>query len=481
MSDTIESGTTAAVHLKGANGTKSDGSSGTSLSDEYYKSRLSNMAKNRPREGIRACLHLERTPGIISLLAGKPHTSTFPFTDLKFTFRDPSDPESELPVELTPAELQEGLQYGPTTGVPALVDWLYGLQEKAHGRSKNEGWQLSVGNGSQDLIYKAVTALINPGDVVLMEAPVYAGVIPVFSSLHCEIIEVETDAHGIKTDSLRAIYENWPESKPKPKVLYTIPYGSNPTGATATLERRLEVLALAREHEFFILEGKTYNQPGMQNDLPSSFPDDPYHFLYYGPSPRPSSYFSLDRDQPQRGWVVRFDSLSKVLSSGIRIGFVSGPETIVQAMDDHTMTANLQPNSLSQILALALLKRWGYDGFFGHTTRVAEFYRKKRDVFQEAMLRHLSDVAEWSVPEAGMFMWFRLLVDADGNADEGDSNEVIRTTALECGVLALPGTMFYPNGRKTAYVRASFSQLEPQDVDEALRRLRKAILDSRQS
>ena len=70
------------------------------------------------------------------------------------------------------------------------------------------------------------------------------------------------------------------------------------------------------------------------------------------------------------------------------------------------MTANLQPNSLSQILALALLKRWGYDGFFGHTTRVAEFYRKKRDVFQEAMLRHLSDVAEWSVPEAGMFMWY---------------------------------------------------------------------------
>ena len=76
---------------------------------------------------------------------------------------------------------------------------------------------------------------------------------------------------------------------------------------------------------------------------------------------------------------------------------------------------------------------------------------------------------------------FRLLVDADGNDDEGDSNEVIRTTALERGVLALPGTMFYPNGRKTAYVRASFSQLEPQDVDEALRRLREAILDSRQS
>lgn len=103
---------------------------------------------------VRACLHLESTPGIISLLAGKPHTSTFPFTSLNFTFRDPSDPESEVPVALTPAELHEGLQYGPTVGIRALVEWLYGLQERAHGRKKGEGWHLSVGNWSQDLIYK---------------------------------------------------------------------------------------------------------------------------------------------------------------------------------------------------------------------------------------------------------------------------------------------------------------------------------------
>ncbi|KAJ3559075.1 hypothetical protein NM688_g564 [Phlebia brevispora] len=390
------------------------------LSEEYYLSRLSVMAKNRTHDEIRSCLHLEQRPGLISMLAGKPHTSTFPFTSLNFTFRDPADPASELPVSLSQEELELGLQYSPTVGIPALVEWCYGLQEIAHGRRKGEGWKLSIGNGSQDLIYKAVTALVNPGDSKHELSERVSGTTPMFQTLQCDIVEVETDAHGIRSDSLRHILENWPASKPKPKVLYTVPYGSNPTGATATLDRRLEVLALAREHEFFILE------------------DDPYHFLYYGPMPRPPSYFALERDQPQTGWVIRFDSLSKVLSSGIRVGFVSGPEVIVQAMNDHSTVANLQPNSLAQVLALSLLSRWGYQGFLEHTAHVAEFYKKKRDAFQAAMLRHLSGIAEWSMPEAGMFMWFKLLIDTDDGA-EGDSNSVIRTTALERGVLALPG------------------------------------------
>ena len=93
---------------------------------------------------------------MLSLLAGKPHTSTFPFASLNFTFRDPADPESELPVELTQDELQTGLQYGPTSGVPELLEWVYGFQELVHGRKRTEGWEVSIGNGSQDLMYKVM-------------------------------------------------------------------------------------------------------------------------------------------------------------------------------------------------------------------------------------------------------------------------------------------------------------------------------------
>jgi len=427
------------------------------LPEEFYGQFLSELAINRTDDAIRALMPLENRPGLISLLVGKPNTASFPITSLSFTAQDPNDPAKDIPIQLTPEELELGLQYSATAGIPQLVDWLYELQEVVHGRKQGEGWKLSVGNGSQDLIYKAVTSFINPGDPVFLEAPI--GVIPLFQTIRCDMYEVETDAKGICSHKLREMLENWPASKPKPKVLYTVPYGCNPTGMTATVERRREVLDLAREHNFIILE------------------DDPYYYVYYGIAARPPSYFFLEREQPDVGRVIRFDSLSKVLSSGMRLGFASGPATLMRAIDRHSTNANLQPNSLAQVLAVSILSRWGHDGFLTHTERVSEFYRAKRDVFEDALRRHLTGLVEWSTPESGMFMWFKLLLTED--AGGGDSEAAIRTHAFERGVLALPGTVFLPSGRKTAYCRASFSLLEPDQVDEALRRLKEAILDAR--
>jgi len=165
----------------------------------------------------------------------------------------PSAPDLKL--ELTQDELNSALQYTFTNGLSELREWLIDWQTFQHGRQRGEGWTVSIGAGSQDLIFKAANALLNPGDSILIETPVYAGTLPVIMQLGCEMIEVETDDDGIRDDVLRTILENWPPSKPKPKALYTIPYGSNPTGKTATLERRLGVLALSREHDFLILEG----------------------------------------------------------------------------------------------------------------------------------------------------------------------------------------------------------------------------------
>ncbi|KAJ2917353.1 hypothetical protein MD484_g3074, partial [Candolleomyces efflorescens] len=283
-----------------------------------------------------------------------------------------------------------------------LLDWLFGLQEYFHGRKRDEGWRISVGSGSQDLIYKAVNALVNPGDPVLVESPVYAwvltigGVLPMFSNLDCEQI------------------------------------------------------------------------------------DDPYYYLYYGKEPRYPSYFALERTElPQVGRVLRFDSFSKILSAGMRIGFASGPEPLLRSIDMDTATSNLQSSSLTQAIATTLLKAWGYDGFSAHTDHVADFYRQKRDIFENAMKKHLKGLAEWDTPEAGMFFWFKLVL-SDDNLEEGDSRAVIETTAFNRGVLALPGTAFLPNGRKTAYVRAAFSLTPEEDVDIAVGRLREAILDAKE-
>ncbi|OSD06618.1 PLP-dependent transferase [Trametes coccinea BRFM310] len=434
-----------------------------SLPTEFYADFLSATAKARKPSPIRGLYPLESRPGMISLLAGKPNSATFPLTSVQIKARAPGEPDKELTTEIAGKALQEGLQYGPTAGLPNLCEWIYGLQEREHGRGKGEGWRVSVGSGSQDVIHKAILALVNPGEPVLVESPVYAGILPTFESLNCEFVVVPTDAQGIQSSSLRSTLENWPASKSKPKVLYTVPYGGNPTGMTASKERRQEVLTLAREHNFLILE------------------DDPYYYLYFGSAPRPPSYFSLEREQPEVGRVIRFDSLSKILSSGLRIGFACGPEAIMTAIDMHTAVANLQTSSLTQAITFALLDSWGYDNFKTHTHAVSQFYKGKRDVFERFMKQYLDGLAEWDTPEAGMFFWFKLLLKAPGveGAEEEDSESLIRTKALEKGVLALPGTVFLPDGGKTAYVRAAFSLLDESDVEEAIKRLRNVVLEAR--
>jgi tryptophan aminotransferase len=153
--------------------------------------------------------------------------------------------------------------------------------------------------------------------------------------------------------------------------------------------------------------------------------------MYFGTSPRIASYFMLEAQIGDRsvGRVLRFDSFSKILSSGIRIGFVTGPTPILDAIDRHvssctnrsiipllpfpdwlhihaqTAVANLQSSSFSQAIILTLLRSWGRQGFLTHVQNVAAFYRAKRDVFEAAMRRHLHDIAEWNTPEAGMFFW----------------------------------------------------------------------------
>jgi len=160
-------------------------------------------------------------------------------------------------------------------------------------------WRVTVGGGCQDLLFKAFGSLFNPGDSILVETPVYAGVISQFITLDVEQVEVQVDSQGVSPESLREVMDHWPTGKPKPKAIYLVPVGSNPTGCSSTTERKLEILEICVKHGLLILE------------------DDPYYFLAEDRRP---SYFELEtRVVRQGGYVVRFDSFSKVLSSGMRL------------------------------------------------------------------------------------------------------------------------------------------------------------------
>jgi len=429
------------------------------LPAEYYNRFLSRAASDLKLNAIGALSPLGRSPGVLSLLVGKPNETEFPFTSVSLSAISPNDPSQEVAATLTSSALKEALQYSPSDGLPKTKEWILGLQEYLHKRKNGEGWTVTVGVGSHDLLYKAVMVLINHGDSILIESPGFPGIIPVFASLHCEQIEVGTDSMGLNPASLRETFENWPAAKPKPKLLYTVPYGSNPGGTTTTTQRRREILALARKHDFLILE------------------DDPYYWLYYKDDERPHSYFQLELGLTEVGRVLRFDSFSKIISPGMRLGWASGPGPLINAINVQSGSSNLQPPALTQAVLLALVERWGYGGFETFTRKVSSIYRVKRDMFDKALQMHLGDMAEWSKPESGLFFWVRLLLDPN---DDGESDtEKLVSKGIQNGVLVLPGSCAFPSGKKSAHVRLSFSLLSEEMVHEALRRLRAAIVSER--
>ncbi|KAJ3049550.1 hypothetical protein HK097_009467 [Rhizophlyctis rosea] len=383
---------------------------------------------------------------MISLGGGNPNPGTFPYRSMTFTLQT-----GEV-IEVSEADMQKALQYSPTNGLPDFVAWLKSLQITEH-KPPYENFELCVGNGSQDVLTKACETafemLIAEGDYLLIESPAYVGSLAFLKPLSCQFVEVATDAEGLNPDVLENVLATWPDASTRPKVLYTVPIGGNPTGTSTTLERKKRIYEIAKRYDIIILE------------------DDPYYYLQFGAT-RTASYFSMDVDRR----VLRFDSLSKILSAGVRIGWVTGPAPLIERIVLHGQTTNLHPSGVSQILVYSLLKRWDIGGFISHADSVARFYATKRDVFLESANRHLTGLAKWTPPDAGMFFWIELLRIAD-------SSDLIKTKAMEKKVLLVPGFEFFPNPRKTPYVRASFSTATPQEIDEAVSRLAELVKEAR--
>ncbi|KAI8384034.1 pyridoxal phosphate-dependent transferase [Blakeslea trispora] len=409
-----------------------------------YSKHISEASKARNPSAIRALMPYMNRKDIISLGAGQPNPATFPFASMSITLKTGEH------IQLDDDLFNRALSYDLTAGQPGLNAWLCELQRLEH-RPPVE-FDLSIGAGSQDLLTKALEMMTNPGEALLVENPTYTGALSFLDNLDCTLADVATDDLGIVPESLEAMLANWPESnptrnknQPRPHCLYTIPSGGNPTGVTASLERKKAVYAICSKYDIMILE------------------DDAYYYLQF--DTRIPSYLSLDTD----GRVLRCDSMSKILSSGLRLGWITGPKPLIERINMHTMVTNLQPSGVPQAMVYALLETWGHSGFFAHVDRVADFYREKRDQFCECLTRHLKGRAEWAMPTAGMFVWLKLL----GGIE--DSYDLVMNKVIKENVLAIPGLAFMPQKNKNPYVRVSFSNVTKEDMDEALRRLASVI------
>ncbi|KAF8937113.1 pyridoxal phosphate-dependent transferase [Dissophora ornata] len=400
-----------------------------------YQHYLSESSKARKPSAIRRLIPLTKLPGMISLGAGAPNAGLFPFEGISISLKNGESLQVDSNV------LAESLTYGPSDGIPQLNSWLKELQRLQHAPPCE--FALSIGTGSQDLVTKALQMLISDGDNVLFESPGYVGVIAFLRHQPCNLVDVELDSHGVVPAKLREQLESWPADKRKPKMLYTVPVGGNPTGVSQTLERKKEIYEIAREHNLLILE------------------DDPYYYLQYGE--KVPSYFSMDVD----GRVLRFDSMSKILSSGLRVGWATGPAELINVMNLVTQTSNLQPSSVAQAITYTLVQSWGHQAFYEHTLKVAAFYKERCQLFCKYARKHLAGLADWVEPDAGMFVWFYL-------KGIEDSFDLILTKAVEKRVLLVPGIEFYCDPKESGpsqFVRASFSNVTEEDMDLGLERL----------
>ncbi|XP_056614169.1 kynurenine/alpha-aminoadipate aminotransferase, mitochondrial [Triplophysa dalaica] len=422
-----------------------------------YARFLTAVSAARKPSPIRLLTELQQRspPSLISLAGGAPNPNTFPFQSARIKVKGGDD------VVFDETVMKRALQYSGSYGIPELVSWMKNLQKSLHNPptasySPEKGqMELCVTTGSQEGLCKIFEMLVNPGDNVLLDAPTYSGTLAALQPLGCNIINVPSDQYGMIPKGLRDVLAQWdPVDVQKtvstvPRLLYTIPNGGNPTGASMTLERKQEVYELARKYDLLIIE------------------DDPYYFLQFE-KPWAPTFLSMDLD----GRVLRTDSFSKILSSGLRVGFVTGPKPLVDRVVLHIQASTMHTSTFTQLMISQLLHSWGQDGFLKHIDGVIEFYRCQRNAILFSADKWLKDVAEWHPPMAGMFLWIKL-------KDIKDTQQLIMERALEKEVLLVPGGAFNINSSDPSpYVRAAFSLSTPQQIDEAFRRLADLIKDA---
>jgi 2-aminoadipate transaminase len=364
-------------------------------------------------------------PGMISLAGGLPYTAAFP---------------PELLVELTEEIARDGcaeaLQYGPTEGFVETKECIVEVMA-AEGMAPDTE-DLIVTTGGQQAIDLITKTLVDPGDAVVCEAPTYPGAVPTFCSYEADVHQVSTDEDGMRIDELEGLLGALAREGRRPKFIYSVPSFQNPAGVTLSEERRRRLVEVAREHEVLIVE------------------DNPYGLLRYDGEPQ-STLYSLDGGD----YVLYVGTLSKILSPGIRIGWVAAPPPVLEKIGLGKQAADLCTSTLTQYF---VREYFGEGRWREYIADLVEIYRDRRDAMLDALERHFPPQAEWSHPEGGLFLWATL-------PDYIDTTDLL-AKALRENVAFVPGRAAYADGvRGASSMRLNFSGSDEDELREGVRRI----------
>ncbi len=399
-----------------------------------YTRFFSSISLELRASDVRELLKLTEGKKIISFAGGLPDPRIFPKNEL-----------AEIARQVVEERGEQALQYSPTPGVGEFREEL-GRFLNSKGVKVGDEDALVVTTGSQEALYLAALALVEPGDTVFMEEPGYLAAINLFKALKADLVPVPVDDDGMDTDALEEKVKAAKREGRRLKLVYVNPTSNNPNGTTMPDDRRKHLLEIASKYDLLIIE------------------DDPYSYFTFDDSIKFTHIKTLDGE----GRVLYLGTFSKILVPGLRLGWVAGPEPVVAKIELVKQVVDLHSSTLSQYIALEAIRR----GIVDRVISMAKsLYRRKRDLMLEALEIHMKGVASWTKPVGGFFIFLKV---------KGVDMRRLLFKAVERGVAYVPGDAFYitpGRGRNTA--RLSYSFVREDEIEEGIKMLSETIKEER--
>jgi 2-aminoadipate transaminase len=397
---------------------------------ERYAGLFAARTKVMRSSAMRDLMAITARPEVISLAGGLPDTSTFP----------PQSFAAQM-TRIAQESAAEALQYGPTEGFEETKDCILEVMG-AEGMLPDPN-DIIVTTGGQQAIDLVCKTLVDPGDVVICEAPTYPGAVPVFCSYQADVVQVECDENGMRVEELEQLLERLRAAGRRPKFIYSVPSFQNPAGVTMSLERRRRLVELAQLHELLVVE------------------DNPYGLLRYGGEPMPPLY-QLDGGD----FVVYIGTFSKILSPGIRLGWAVAPPPVMEKIVLGKQAADLCTSTLTQYFVREYFAEGRWKQYVGELVQI---YRGRRDTMIAALREHFPAAATWTEPQGGLFIWATL----PDYIDTGD----LLAKALRADVAFVPGQAAYIDERGRNSMRLNFSGVDEAEIREGIRRIGAVIAE----
>jgi DNA-binding transcriptional MocR family regulator len=394
--------------------------------DPYFD-QYAERARGMVASEIRALFAVTARPEIVSLAGGSPYVSALPL-----------DAVGELVGRLVAEQGATALQYCTAQGDVGLRERICEVMSLEGVRAHPDDVVVTV--GSQQALDLITRIFVDPGDVILAEAPSYVGALGSFAAYQADVVHVAMDEHGLIPEALEQAIERVTASGRRIKFLYTVPNHHNPAGVTLSAERRPRILQICQAAGVLILE------------------DNPYGLLGFDGEP-----LRALRAEDAEG-VVYLGSFSKTFASGVRVGWAVAPPAIRDKLILAAESAVLCHPMLSQ---LAVREYFNTQPWREQIKDFRELYRQRRDAMLESLNAQLSDSCYWTVPDGGFYVWLKL--------PEGVHSKAMLPRAVSSRVAYVPGTGFYADGGGADHLRLSYCFPEPDRIREGVRRLASVI------